>query len=58
MKYSFKYRFLLVFWKIFYPKKYRITLQMKRVFESLPKETKDLLVKAALKGTSVENEIS
>jgi len=37
------------FLKIFFPKKYKIIKQFHKVITSLPKETKDKLVKAMLK---------
>jgi len=50
MKYSLKYRILLVYWKVFSKEKYMIAQKFRRAFENMSKEDKDLLVKAALKG--------
>ena len=50
MKYSFKYRILLVYWKIFQKEKYKIAMQFWRAFDNMSKDDKDLLVKAAMNG--------
>jgi len=53
VKYSFKYRILLLYWKFFNKEKFKIAEKFKMAFENMSKEDKDLLVKAALKGVKL-----
>jgi hypothetical protein len=57
MKYSLKYRILLVYWKVFSKEKYMIAQKFRRAFKTMSKEDKDLLIKAGLKGVK-EYEVS
>ena len=55
MKYTLKYRIRLLYWRLFSKWRYKAAMDFKRAFQTMPQETKDLLVKAVLRGTSYEN---